>query len=284
MIHASKWGPCPLALLLLLLVGDGIDHCSHVASFRPPSLTVSSNRVQRTARRNAPLKAAKWQDKFGGMLGGKGIERKEENIDHVSGSNNEEGVGAVVRLAAKAYNTESSKPSSQSYTTRKVEIAQAHVTTEGVQDDYNHYRTVALKSTKDRAVSLLTNDVMTALRSAYPNYDIEDGDLGENISIGGLTFDFFRVGRRYKLVADQTQNEGVPALILEITEKMEPCANICKLSFINDGSLEPKQRIERCQDFLQYLDRHDGYRGWYAKVVQEGTVSKGAKVILLEDD
>jgi MOSC domain-containing protein YiiM len=223
--------------------------------------------------------------------------QEEEDADEED--SNSKAAGVVVRLAARQFDADSSKPSSRSYTTRKVELAsskKAHITEEGVQGDYNHYRTVALKSTKDRAVSLLTSDVMAALRSHYPKYVIENGDLGENILVDDVSFDFFQIGKRYKFVITPAdENEGSSSsssspssshksVILEITEKMDPCANLCKLSYINDESLQPKQRIAGCQDFLQFLDRYDGYRGWYAKVIQEGTIQKGAKVVLLDED
>jgi MOSC domain-containing protein YiiM len=208
-----------------------------------------------------------------------------DNDDGSDGSNSKAGV--VARLAVRQFDPDSSKPSSRSYTTRKVELtAEAHVTKEGVQGDYNHYRSVALKSTQDRAISLQTNDVLAALRSEYPKYDIRDGDLGENVSVDNVPFDFFQVGKRYKFVDEEneisTSSSSSSSVIVEITEKMDPCANLCKLSYINDDSVEPKQRIARCQDFLQFLDRYDGYRGWYAKVIQEGFIQKGSKIVLLD--
>ena len=192
--------------------------------------------------------------------------------------------GAVLRLAARPFDTNSSRPSSRSYTTRKTELAKADISKAGVEGDYNHYRTVALKSTPDRAVSLLTYDVMEALRAEYPTFKIENGDLGENIMVGGVSFDFFRIGQQYKFVpcelgVTQESITDEKLVILEITEKMEPCANLCKLSYINEESLQPKERIVRCQEFIRFLDRYDGYRGWYAKVVQEGTIPSGAKVV-----
>ncbi len=64
-------------------------------------------------------------------------------------------------------------------------------------------------------------------------------------------------------------------VIIEITEPMEPCANLCKLSYINDPSLQPKERVARCQYFIQALGKNDGLRGWYAKVIQGGVINVG---------
>jgi MOSC domain-containing protein YiiM len=182
----------------------------------------------------------------------------------------------VARLAVRNFDPSSSKPSSRGYITRKDELSSfVNVTLEGCYGDYNHYRTVALRSTRDRAVSLLTEDVMKALRSQYPEYDIQDGDLGENLYVANASYHFFRIGERYEFVSPDPTS---PNVILEITEKMTPCANLCKLSYINQESLQPKQRIVRCQEFLAFLDRYDGYRGWYAKVVQEGVIRTGSRI------
>ena len=67
--------------------------------------------------------------------------------------------------------------------------------------------------------------------------------------------------------------------MVEITEPVTPCANLCKLSYINDESIGPKERIRRCQDFISHLDRYNGYRGWYAKVLTPGGIMLGDKVV-----
>eukprot|EP00956_Cyclotella_meneghiniana_P015879 scaffold24649_cov31-Cyclotella_meneghiniana.AAC.1 len=69
-------------------------------------------------------------------------------------------VGTVLRTAVKSYNKETSLPSHPSYTTRKESQGVIVLTPEGVVGDYNHYRTVAMSSTPDRAVSILTSDIM----------------------------------------------------------------------------------------------------------------------------
>jgi MOSC domain-containing protein YiiM len=194
--------------------------------------------------------------------------------------------GSVVRLAARQFDQNSSKPSSREYTTRKVECSSLRVTKKGVEGDYNHYRTVALKSTEDRAVSILTMDVMKSLRATYQNYKpIQEGDLGENILVDGVPFGFFRVGDRYRFVSSSDVKEEEDAVVLvEITEPIEPCANLCKLPYINDSTMQPRERIRRCQEFIQHLDRFDGYRGWYAKVLDGGLIDTGAIVSLVEKD
>jgi MOSC domain-containing protein YiiM len=194
----------------------------------------------------------------------------------------EDRVGKVIRLAARAYDKESSKPSSRSYTTKKSNASSIQITKEGVIGDYNHYRTMALDSTKDRAVSILTQDVMKSLRATYKHYGTKDGDLGENILVDNVPFDYFQVGKKYQFKNPDGSPETRNVLV-EITEPMEACANLCKLPYINDDSVKPLDRITRCKDFIDFLNRFDGYRGWYTKVLSEGEIKTGAIVSLYED-
>ena len=178
-------------------------------------------------------------------------------------------VGRILRLAARAYDTDSSRPSSPLYTTRKDSKLTVSITPNGVEDDYNHYRTIALQSTLDRAVSIVTTNSMEFVRTHYPS--AQDGDLGENLYVDGVAHASFWAG------ATVTIGDNVR---LQITEPIEPCANLCKLPYINDAKQSPKQRIENCQSFLSRLDISDGLRGWYAKVLQPGMVRVGDAIRL----
>lgn len=172
--------------------------------------------------------------------------------------------GVVVRCAARPNMAEAStNPSSKSYTTRKSSMPLVHVTPTGVTGDYNHYRTVALESTGDRALSILTTDVLDSLSSSSLFDGVREGDLGENILVAGLTQTSLRVGDRFRLGK---------ALLVEITERIVPCPNLCKLKFIDRTDLAPKDKVRRCVDFMNELDTPDGRRGWYAKVLGEGGI------------
>ncbi len=150
---------------------------------------------------------------------------------------------------------------------------------EGVQGDYNHYRTVALSSTPDRAVSILTTDILKMLKGAGWN-SVSEGDLGENIYVDGVDYTFFEVGKRYKFHTKKNNSENnsngkeEEGTIVEITERIEPCGNLCKLPYINDESIPPKDRFEGCKKFLLYLDEKEGLRGWYGKVIGDGGLVK----------
>ena len=78
------------------------------------------------------------------------------------------------------------------YTTRKESRGVIVLSPEGVNGDYNHYRTVALGSTPDRAVSILTSDIIQMLKNACWN-DVREGDLGENIYVDAIDYTFSRL-------------------------------------------------------------------------------------------
>lgn len=61
-----------------------------------------------------------------------------------------------------------------------------------------------------------------------------------------------------------------------------PCrSDLCNLPFINTELLEPRQRIEKCQSFIEKLGIDDGFRGWYARVVVPGRIMPGDSVELV---
>lgn len=230
-----------------------------------------------------------WEDLWQDMLRDATTKRKSKSPERGSRSmvdENKDGqpnaVGTVTRCAARCYKGRASTPSSSEYTTRKDEVQSIEVSAAGVIDDYNHYRTVALSGTEDRAVSILTMDVIEALRAGGgPFAKIELGDLGENILVENMDFDDFQIGSRYRLsVSGEMGNSGSDdCVVLEITEPIVPCANLCKLCFINDQNIEPQVRIDRCKSFLERLAIDDGFRGWYAKVLNGGSISVGAELV-----
>lgn len=194
--------------------------------------------------------------------------------------------GKVIRTAARPYQSSGgSIPSSRHYTTRKPSLPMVAVSEKGVTGDYNHYRTVALKSTQTRAISILTSDVSSYIQTLDGGYfanRYSDGDLGENVLVEGVDFGFFRIGQRYHFSAGlQKEKSGGDTtrsfedVIVEITEAMEPCANLCKLPYINDPSLEPKHRVGRCQYLISALGQKEGLRGWYAKIIEGGVIRIG---------
>jgi MOSC domain-containing protein YiiM len=145
----------------------------------------------------------------------------------------------------------------------------------GALGDYNHYRSVALQSTVTRAISILTTDVNSYVRNLDGGYfatiGYRDGDLGENILVDGVDFTYFQVGIQYRFSSSSSSSSvGNPTtedVVVEITEKIEPCMNLCKLSYIKSEG--------RCKYLIEALAEEDGLRGWYAKVIQGGIIRVG---------
>ena len=190
-------------------------------------------------------------------------------------------IGTVLRTAARPFMEDKSRPGRPGYTTRKNSLPEILVDVSGVTGDYNDYRSRALSSTPDRAVSILTSDVLAYVKDESRFSGLSDGDLGENIYVDGLSYTFFEIGKRYRFSEKNSEEDGAPGVIIEITEPAVPCANLCNLQFINSGLLEPRQRIEKCQAFLEKLGIDDGFRGWYGKVISGGTIRPGDAVALI---
>ena len=246
-------------------------------------------------------------DALGNAFGIKSPKQPITSADTKSKKNNSQ--GQVIRTAARPQQSSGgSIPSSRHYTTRKPSLPMVSVSDKGVSGDYNHYRTVALKSTADRAISILTHDVSTYIQTldggsfAKSGNGYTDGDLGENVLVKGVDFSFFKVGGRYRFSQKSSDSgddnasssssssslvESVEEgdVIIEITEPMEPCANLCKLPFINDPTLSSaRERVEKCQRFIAGLGVKEGLRGWYAKVLSAGVIRVGDSVLLLGSD
>jgi MOSC domain-containing protein YiiM len=163
--------------------------------------------------------------------------------------------GNVVRCGAKAQN----QSRVEGWNTNKPSVPGLFISSTGCGSDYNHYRTTKYRSDNERAVSILTTDVLGALNGE--GWPVRVGDLGENLYVDRMRYDTFAIGRRFKFGT---------TTILEITEPIAPCAYLCTLPY-----LTPKWR---CADFIRTLDRR---RGWYAKVIATGPVSVGDAVVAL---
>jgi len=150
-------------------------------------------------------------------------EEQEDNArDSAFDEQRNRGVGKVTRTAARQHQGEKSKPGRPGYTTRKDSHPFIDIDPSGVAGDYNHYRTYALGSTPDRAVCILTTDVMAYVRDEPIFSRLHDGDLGENVLIDQLSYTFFELGKRYRFSKKEGGSDGA---IIEITEPAVPCAS-----------------------------------------------------------
>ena len=138
----------------------------------------------------------------------------------------------------------------------KLPINKAHIKFEGVDGDFNKFRTEKKNSTGTRAVTLFSLEQIEKLKSE--GHAIDVGTTGENITIEGVDWPSLKVGARMM----------IGEAMIELSEPTAPCSKIGK-SFI-DGAFS---RIDHELEL--------GWSRWSASVIEEGQVEIGSQVILL---
>jgi len=138
----------------------------------------------------------------------------------------------------------------------KLPINKAQIKFEGVEGDFNKFRTEKKNSTGTRAVTLFSLEQIEKLKSE--GHAIDVGTTGENITIEGVDWPSLEVGARMM----------IGEAMIELSEPTAPCSKIGK-SFI-DGAFS---RIDHELEL--------GWSRWSASVIEEGQVEVGSQVILL---
>ena len=138
----------------------------------------------------------------------------------------------------------------------KLPINKAQIKFEGVDGDFNKFRTEKKNSTGTRAVTLFSLEQIEKLKSE--GHAIDVGTTGENITIEGVDWPSLEVGARMM----------IGEAMIELSEPTAPCSKIRK-SFI-DGAFS---RIDHELEL--------GWSRWSASVIEEGQVEIGSQVILL---
>ena len=85
------------------------------------------------------------------------------------------------------------------------------------------------------------------------DWPIKPGDLGENLTLTDID---------YKSLAPK-QKYGIGSTQIEISFICDPCSNLTVLPYVGKGKIK---------DFIKILLNR---RGWYAKVLKAGRISKG---------
>lgn len=140
---------------------------------------------------------------------------------------------------------------------QKPAVPEANVTEMGVGNDYNHYRYTEHNNSSHRAVLLYTTDKIEQLNAE--GWPIKPGDIGENFTIDGISYSDLEVGTKL----------SVGSIELEVTEICTPCYKLGGLPYVGQ---------EKKSEFLKTMK---GRRGWYARVLMEGTVKVGDHVSLM---
>jgi MOSC domain-containing protein YiiM len=138
----------------------------------------------------------------------------------------------------------------------KSPVSSAFVSTEGVGEDFNRFRTESRDGDPNRAVCIFSLERIEALKEE--GHPIEVGSTGENFTIRGIEWNSLEVGT----ILD------IGGAALELSEPCAPCSKIGR-SFLERRIA----RIDHQQEF--------GWSRWLARVLREGTVSVGDSVDII---
>ena len=130
-------------------------------------------------------------------------------------------------------------------------VSAARIRKDGLEGDYNRYRSERLGSDPDQAVLLYPVEMIRRLDEE--GWPVGPGDLGENITTEGLAYSAFAPGSVYQ----------AGEAVVEVTKPCDPCRNLSVLPYVGQ---------ERKKEFIKALVNR---RGWYARVLREGLIRAG---------
>ncbi len=138
-------------------------------------------------------------------------------------------------------------------------VPELTVTAAGAEGDYNRYRSEELAADRDQALLLMTQELLDTLRGE--GWPVEPGDLGENLTLGGIPESSLSPGVRMRL-------GGVE---IEVSKACDPCTEVYSLPYVG---------AERGPAFVRALV---GRRGWYARVLTGGRLDLATPVDIVRD-
>jgi MOSC domain-containing protein YiiM len=142
----------------------------------------------------------------------------------------------------------------------KPEREEARFTFAGVEGDYNLYRQTEKAGAPEMAVLLVAEETLAELnREGWP---VRPGDLGENVTTSGIPYAALAPPQRLRL----------GAVVVESTKPCVPCDNLYLLPYVG---------ARRGPEFVRTLLHR---RGWFARVVREGTVRRGDPIELVSGE
>ena len=137
----------------------------------------------------------------------------------------------------------------------KLPVRRAIVRKLGILGD--RQRNLTVHGGPERAVCLYSLERILALQAE--GHPVFPGALGENVTVSGLNWEAIKPGSRLQL-GDQ--------VVLEVTRYTTPCNNLTE-SFNN----EDFSRISQ--------EKYPGWARVYTRVLQEGEIQTGDRVLLL---
>jgi MOSC domain-containing protein YiiM len=139
----------------------------------------------------------------------------------------------------------------------KPSVPELTLTPDGVEGDFNRWRTEKADGDPDQAVLLMREETLEDLRAE--GWAVRPGDLGENVTLAGISADALSPGARVQL----------GEVVLEVSKPCDPCVVLYRLPYVG---------VDRGPRFLRALK---GRRGWFARVLRGGTIGRGVRVELL---
>lgn len=128
------------------------------------------------------------------------------------------------------------------------------ITSDGVEGDFNRWRTEKADGDPDQAVLLLSEEILAELQAE--GWPVQPGELGENLTVAGLPLNAMSPGAEV----------CVGAVVLEISKACDPCIVLFSLPYVG---------TERGAAFIRTLK---GRRGWFARVLRGGSVEAGMAI------
>lgn len=128
------------------------------------------------------------------------------------------------------------------------------VTKIGVEGDFNVYRHEELDDDPDSAVLLMSLETLRELNEE--GWPVRPGDIGENFTTSGMPYREFTPGLKLAIGRAEVQ----------VSRACDPCDNLFLLPYV---------RRAKGPEFLKTML---GRRGWYARVLKEGTVRRGDSI------
>jgi MOSC domain-containing protein YiiM len=139
----------------------------------------------------------------------------------------------------------------------KLPVRSAKLVIDGVEGDFNKFRTAKRGGSPARAVCIYSLERIEALQEE--GHPISLGTTGENLTIEGLDWSALEIGMRMKIGKST----------IELTEPCAPC-NVIADSFKDRKSVRIDHDVER------------GWSRWLASVIDEGIVAVGDFVGIID--
>jgi MOSC domain-containing protein YiiM len=137
----------------------------------------------------------------------------------------------------------------------KKQVDSAFVARAGIEGDFNVYRHEECRDDLDQALLIMPIETIGELNSE--GWPIKPGDLGENFTTSGIPYQAFAVGKVF----------GAGEARFQISKACDPCDNLFLLPYVGES---------KGPGFLKVML---GRRGWYARVLEEGRVRAGDRLI-----